>query len=315
MKNIEQRRNRAIARASHSHTYIRAPHIDKTAISPYDDYCDGYGMPGAYGNGYVSVLKVSAETIEKTNDELIDGIVTYDKAETADAYIGQINMITASSFCGMAGQVWGYDLACHDDIASGKSTPLFTVKQFDGSNLAVFDAKPLLNAGIELFGTAKNRRYHPIPGAHTICANKGVTAYRPKEKRPLKDGEGYGVWSFIAISLSADRDFSADLFIEDAGVWTKNDNENDMVAFLEQHRKEIVWSVIECGRDSNVLFERTYVGFAHRMMKPNEIGNAITVGPYVTLARNAVPTAGFAALNDLSLSGWLAQMDFEPLTK
>ena len=25
---------------------MRAPHIDKTAISPYDDYCDGYGMPG-----------------------------------------------------------------------------------------------------------------------------------------------------------------------------------------------------------------------------------------------------------------------------
>ncbi|MEG1624401.1 MAG: histidine decarboxylase, pyruvoyl type [Raoultibacter sp.] len=35
-------------------------------MSPYDDYCGGYGMPGAYGNGYVSVLKVSAGTVEKT---------------------------------------------------------------------------------------------------------------------------------------------------------------------------------------------------------------------------------------------------------
>ncbi len=33
--------------------------IDKTALSPYDCYCDGYGMPGSQGNGYVSVLKVS----------------------------------------------------------------------------------------------------------------------------------------------------------------------------------------------------------------------------------------------------------------
>ena len=132
--------------------------------------------------------------------------------------------------------------------------------------------------------------------------------------RPLKEGEGYGVWSFIAISLSADRDFAADLFIEDAGVWTENDNEEDMIAFLEQHRKAIVWSVVECGRDQNVLFDRTYVGFAHRMMKPGEIGNAITVGPYVTLARNAVPATGFASLNDLHLSDWLKQMDFEPLT-
>ena len=310
---LEERRNRALALSQHKHEHMRAPHIDKTAISPYDDYCDGYGMPGAYGNGYVSILKVSAGTVEKTDDGLIDRIVTYDKAEAADAYIGQINMLTASSFCGMAGQVWGYDLARHDDIASGKSKPLFTVKQFDGSELKVFDAEPLLNAGKELFGTEEDRRYHLIPGAHTICANKGITAYRPKSGE-LQDGQAYGVWSFIAISLSADRDFSADLFIEDAGVWTENDNEEDMIAFLEDHRKEIVWSVVECGRDSNVLFDRTYVGFAYRMMKPGEIGNAITVGPYVTLARNAVPVDGFSSLNDIKLTEWLKEMDFSPLT-
>ena len=310
---LEERRNRALALSQHKHEHMRAPHIDKTAISPYDDYCDGYGMPGAYGNGYVSILKVSAGTVEKTDDGLIDRIVTYDKAEAADAYIGQINMLTASSFCGMAGQVWGYDLARHDDITSGKSQPLFSVKQFDGSELKVFDAQPLLDAGKELFGTEENRRYHLIPGAHTICANKGITAYRPKSGE-LQDGEAYGVWSFIAISLSADRDFSADLFIEDAGVWTENDNEEDMIACLEDHRKEIVWSVVECGRDSNVLFDRTYVGFAYRMMKPGEIGNAITVGPYVTLARNAVPADGFTSLNDINLTEWLKEMNFQPLT-
>ena len=64
MKNVEERRNRTIAREANHHATMRAPHIDKTAISPYDDYCDGYGMPGAYGNGYVSVLKVSAGTVE-----------------------------------------------------------------------------------------------------------------------------------------------------------------------------------------------------------------------------------------------------------
>ena len=95
MKNVEERRNRTIAREANHHATMRAPHIDKTAISPYDDYCDGYGMPGAYGNGYVSVLKVSAGTVEKTNDELVDRIVTYDKAEAADAYVGQINMLTS----------------------------------------------------------------------------------------------------------------------------------------------------------------------------------------------------------------------------
>lgn len=51
-----------------------------------------------------------------------------------------------------------------------------------------------------------------------ICANKGVTAYRPTENREFKENEGYGVWCFIAISIAKDRDKDASLFIEDAGI-------------------------------------------------------------------------------------------------
>ena len=176
---------------------------------------------------------------------------------------------------------------------------------------------PLLDAGVELFGTAENRRFHPLPGAHVICANKGVTAYRPKEDRPLRPeaGEAYGVWSFIAISLSADRDFAADLFIEDAGVWTENDSEEDMLAYLEQPppRDRLVRHRVRA-RLQRPVRAHLRGDIAHRMMRPGEIGDAITVGPYVTLARNAVPATGFASLNDLQLSDWLKQMDFEPLT-
>ena len=284
---------------------VRAPKIDKTAISPYENYCDGYGAPGAQGNGYVSVLKVSVGTVEKTDDFLLDGIVSYDRAEINDAYVGQINMLTASSFCGIAGQVWGHDLAAHNDIIDKKIKPVLEIDQYDGSKLHVYDAKPLLEAGIELFGTEKERRFTLLPGAHTICANKGVTAYRPKEDRPLKEGEAYGVWCFIALSLSADRDNCADLFIEDAGLWTKNDSAEDLKAFLEEHRKSVAWSVVSCGQDSHVLFERTYVGFAYTIMKPGEIGTSLTCAPYVSLARNAVPSTGFNSLNKISLKEWL----------
>jgi histidine decarboxylase len=82
---------------------IRAPQVDKTAISPYDRYCDGYDRPGAQGNGYVCVVKVVTGTAVKTDDFLLDGIVAYDRAEANEAYIGQINMATASSCCGVAG--------------------------------------------------------------------------------------------------------------------------------------------------------------------------------------------------------------------
>lgn len=294
---------------------IRAPRIDKTAISPYENYCDGYGAPGAQGNGYVSVLKVSVGTVEKTDDFLLDGIVSYDRAEINDAYVGQINMLTASSFCGIAGQVWGHDLAAHNDIIEKKIKPVLEIDQYDGSKLHVYDAKPLLEAGIELFGTEKERRFTLLPGAHTICANKGVTAYRPKEDRPLKEGEAYGVWCFIALSLSADRDNCADLFIEDAGLWTKNDSAEDLKAFLEEHRKSVAWSVVSCGQDSHVLFERTYVGFAYTIMKPGEIGTSLTCAPYVSLARNAVPSQGFNSLNKISLKEWLKDRELTSLVE
>ena len=294
---------------------VRAPRIDKTAISPYENYCDGYGAPGAQGNGYVSVLKVSVGTVEKTDDFLLDGIVSYDRAEIKDAYVGQINMLTASSFCGIAGQVWGHDLAAHNDIIDKKIKPVLEIDQYDGSKLHVYDAKPLLEAGIELFGTEKERRFTLLPGAHTICANKGVTAYRPKEDRPLKEGEAYGVWCFIALSLSADRDNCADLFIEDAGLWTKNDSAEDLKAFLEEHRKSVAWSVVSCGQDSHVLFERTYVGFAYTIMKPGEIGTSLTCAPYVSLARNAVPSTGFNSLNKISLKEWLKDRELTSLVE
>ncbi|HEX6288973.1 MAG TPA: histidine decarboxylase, pyruvoyl type, partial [Herpetosiphonaceae bacterium] len=184
---------------------VRAPEVDKTAISPYDRYCDGYSRPGAEGNGYVCVVKVATGTVVKTDDFLLDGIVAYDRAEANDAYIGQINMETASSFCGIAGQVWGYDLATADIIAQGGQEPLFEVQQYDGSMLPVYDAQPLMDAGIALFGTEQDRRFPPAPGAHVICANKSVTVSRPKEGS-LQPDDAYGVWCFIALSITRDRD-------------------------------------------------------------------------------------------------------------
>lgn len=57
-------------------------------------------------------------------------------------------MLTASSFCGIAGQVWGHDLAAHNDIIDKKIKPVLEIDQYDGSKLHVYDAKPLLEAGI-----------------------------------------------------------------------------------------------------------------------------------------------------------------------
>ncbi len=288
---------------------IRAPKIDKTAISFYDRYCDGYACPGAYGNGYVSVLKIATSAVIKTDDFLLDAIVAYDRAEANDAYIGQINMEAASSFCGIAGQVWGYDLATADVIAKDEQKPVLEVEQCDGSTLPVYDAQPLIEAGIALFGTEKNRRFPPAPGAHVLCANKSVTALRPREGA-LPEGQAYGVWCAIALSIARDRDNAADLFIEDAGLWTQNDDPNDLKTFMEKHREAVVWSVVACGKDQSVLYDRTYISFAYIIMKPGEVGTALAVAPYITLARHAIPSRGFNSLNRMTLSEWIKEMGF-----
>ena len=70
-----------------------------------------YLNPGASGLGYIATLKLSVGHLIADMDFVLEGIVSYDRAEKNDAYIGQINMVTASSFCGLNGAIWGYDLA------------------------------------------------------------------------------------------------------------------------------------------------------------------------------------------------------------
>ena len=282
---------------------IRTSEIDRIAVSPYARYCDGYARPGTKGNGYVSVLKVTTGTVSKTDDFLLDDIVAYDRAEANDAYIGQINIETASSFCGIAGQVWGYDLAVADVIANNEQQPIFVAEQYNGSPLPVYDAQPLIDAGIALFGTKSDRHFPLVPGAHVICANRSVTALRPITGS-LQEGQAYGVWCYIALSIAQDRDNAADLFIEDAGLWTKNDNPTELNHFLAQHRQAVVGAIVACGKDQSVLYDRTYLSYTYTIMKPGDLGIALTVAPYITLAQDAVPNGDFYSLNKITLSEW-----------
>jgi hypothetical protein len=102
-----------------SHAALTLEEVVDGAVGPFDDYCGGYGNPGSSGVGYVSVLKLSTGMVLKAMDSVLEGIVSYDRAEKNDAYAGQINMIAASSFNGINGAVWGYHLARHD----GQPTP------------------------------------------------------------------------------------------------------------------------------------------------------------------------------------------------
>lgn len=298
---------------------LNAQGIDRIALSPYKQYCRGYMEPGNIGTGYVTGLKVDAGVCDKTDDDVLDGILSYDRAETKNAYIGQINMTTASSFTGVQGHVIGYDLLRSPEV--DKAKPLFTVKQWDGSDLPIYDAKPLQDALVEYFGVNNERRHYPAPGSFIVCANKGVTAERPKEDGELKPGQGYGVWSAIAISFAKDPSKDSSMFIEDAGVW-ETPNEDELLEYLDTRLHAIAKSVAECGRDANTAFECTWIGFAHAMMEPGQVGNAITVGPYVALPIDSIPGGSIFSpavdmqiMENLTMPEWLEKMGYESLVE
>jgi histidine decarboxylase len=265
------------------------------AVGPFDDYCDGYGHSGSSGVGYISVLKLSTGTVAKTMDSVLEGIVSYDRAEKNDAYAGQINMIAASSFSGLNGAIWGYDLARHDGLSDGSVTALMTRRRSDGIEIKVFPVTPLLEAGEALFGSAEARRFPLLPGSHVICATKDVTVSGPTS-----------VWSAIALSIAEYRERDSSLFIEDVGQDVPGDTPAERDNALHARMEHIVDSVVLCGEDQGVKYKEIFIGFKSQWVPDGYVGCGLTCAPYVVLARNAVPSPA-AKLLDMSLSQWERQ--------
>ncbi len=270
------------------------------AVGPFDDYADGYGNAGASGLGYVSVLKLETGKVKADMDEVLEGIVSYDRAESNGTYVGQINMIAASSFNGLNGAVWGYHLSKHESIAEGSIKPLFTKTRTDGVEVPVYSVEPLLNAGQRLFGTRDERRYPILPGAHTICAVKSATAVGPTV-----------VWCAIALAIAEDREKDSNLFIEDAGGTMPCTNEEERTVFLNGLMEKIATSIVRCGDDSKVKYKEIFVGYKMEIIPEGYVGCALTCAPYVVLAKNALPkNKKPAEMLDMTVTDWEKEMGF-----
>ncbi len=264
------------------------------AVGPFDDHCDGYGNAGSSGLGYISVLKLETGKVLMDMDNVLEGIVSYDRAEASGTYVGQINMIAASSFCGLNGAVWGYHLARADSIADGSLKPLFMKTRSDGVEIPVYSVDPLLNAGSRLFGTSEERRFPLLPGAHVICAVKSNTIKGPNS-----------VWCAIALAIAEDRGRDSNLFIEDCGDSIPAESEEARVAYLDRLMENIAVSIIRCGDDSNVKYKEIFVGYKTEWVPKGHVGCALTCAPYAVLAKKAVPPGGPpAAMISMTVSDW-----------
>ncbi|MGW3562638.1 histidine decarboxylase, pyruvoyl type [Streptomyces sp. NPDC000941] len=291
--------------------------VVKNAIGPMEDYAMGYlnpvgtdPAPPSQGTGYVATMKLSVGTVGISDADILDegteNIVSYDRCEAADANISQINMGTASSFCGLNGALWGYHLA-HADLPT---TPVFSIPANGGKPLDVYDATPLLDATYRLFGAVDVPRHPPLPGAHVICANKSITVRGPSY-----------AWAFIAIAI-ADDPTESNLFIEDCGefparpyetydrdghpvktVFPTGDQVSDL---LLKHEYAVAKSVQLCGADyRKKAYSKMYAVSRAVYAAPGEVGSALACAPYVLLAQNDVPNQWTTdKLVDSKLTAW-----------
>ena len=282
---------------------VSEPAVATGAVGPFVQYCDGYGNNGASGNSYISVLTLGAGVVESDLDPGLEGIVSYDRAETNDTYIGQINMITASSFNGLNGLVWGYHLAQADALADGSAKPLFERQRKDGGKLLVYDAEPLLNAGARLFGTNDQRRFPLLPGAQVICAAKHLTVEGPCQ-----------VWSAIAIAMAVDREKDSNLFIEDCGSRPDFKSAKERAASFDRVRRNIVECVLRCGEDNNAVYKEVFVSYKSAWVPAGHTGCALVAAPYVVLAKDALPAGGVTDLLDMTITQWEADRALQPLS-
>lgn len=268
------------------------------AVGGFPDKCAGYLNPGASGAGYIATLTLSVGSVKADMDIGLEGIVSYDRCETDDAYIGQINMLTASSFCGLNGAVWGYDIARANNLTA---STLSTLRRHDGKEIPVYSALPLLDAAYRLFGSKTTRRFNPLPGAMMICANKSWTMRAPPG--------GTKVWCAIALAIAEDRTQDANLFIEDASDTVTTGSRS-----LDELVQNIAKSILRCGADQGVLYREIFVGHKSIDVGEGMVGCALTCAPYVTLPQSAIPLGKPASvLMEMTIEDWERELQLSAL--
>lgn len=264
------------------------------AIGPYRRNCAGFLNRESSGMGYIATLKLSAGEVDMTGyDEGLARIVAYDRASRLDAYIGQLNVVAASSFCGLNGAVWGYDLVRAGDLHAEENR-VATLTRHDGSPIDVWKIDPLLDATRRLFGERTNRRFNVLPGEVTVAAAKGTIFEGPTT-----------IWAALGLAIAEDRTVDASLFVEDVPAEATEPPVDPLV---------IAKSMLACAQNQHALYKELFVGVKTRRIPRGGLGAVYAAAPYINLARAAVPDGAEPEdLVEMSLSEWERRMAFPPL--
>jgi len=289
--------------------------IAEQAKSPSKNFCYGYQNIDTAGK-YISTMKLEIgvdSTEHLLGHENLLKIASYDIAEATGTYIGQINMIAVSSFTGPGAAVWGYDLVTPDDLRKKclfhiheDPHDMFKLNPITPPKIPVYSVDPLLKASKALYGTADDRRYPILAGAHVPCAVKESYSFDPKTNKPAA---GW-LWSYISLAIAENRHTDACLFVEDCGFHPeeefliKSDQSETIKEKLEAKLKNVTYCQYLCGRNQKTPFKEIFAGYVFKHVTQYQIGCALICAPYVLLAQGAYPNQDAKNLKNMSLAEW-----------
>jgi histidine decarboxylase len=248
--------------------------ILEVSASPYKNYCTGYPGTGGYIVTTVMGISAVADPCGHSGLNVLDSIKAFDLAESSEAYIGQINMTTVSSFCGPEGLIWGHDVARTKAPSPHLLAGAEGMEEF--RELRIHAGHDLRLAARSLFGTAGNRRFPILHGSHVPCASRYQTVHGPAR-----------LFAAFAVGFPAGRDTAACLLLEDAGM-LEFDMDAKEVANARGHiLKDIIRAARAIGRNHGATYNDLYIDFTERRIEEGEVGCALVAMPYIQLAQGA----------------------------
>lgn len=273
------------------------------AVGAFNHFCGGYLNPGASGLGYIAAIKLSTAAITCGENEGFESV--YDMAKRSDAYMGQINRMSSSAFCGFNGALWGYDLIRPDEFKNGETKSLTIKTRRDGERVPVWDIEPILDSLERLFGTNDQRRFPLLPGAMVPCAGNMVTASGPAVVRCV-----------TALGIAEDRENESDRVIQHAGLRDESAKSGFNAMSGEELIENTILSLLRCDDKLGVLYKEIFVGYKELMVPEGEMGCALSCMPYFTLAQKAVPPGSQPeSLIDMTISQWETTLKLPPFKK
>lgn len=273
-----------------SHTVdFEARRAAPVAVGRFPDHCEGYFACDAPGYLLGISLKIGRVPcgLVCPGSTLLDEINAFDAAEVDGANMGQLNVITVSSFCGPQGTIWGYDVCAPAD----GHARLGTVQRGDHS-AELYDLSSLTRSFERLMGDLDAPRFPFMPGSHVPAAMKMKTTREPGT-----------LYAALALGIPENRRRDACLMMENPGFLpVGTDWEGARAAILDS----MAHSVLAVGENQRVRYRQVFVGVTSVAVGPGEAACAMALAPYFRLAQNAF--VGDLSMARLTLEGWEAAM-------